>query len=227
MFYKLDTNLSDCEVKFSGKKGEFTGYASVFNGVDAVMDTILPGAFQKSIKSNRPKMFVNHNSFEVPVGDWVNLSEDSKGLIATGKIDLNHKDGPSVFSALERKAMDALSIGFRIPKGGAIEKDNGIREISEIDLKEISIVNFPADDAARIDVVKFEMQDIKSLSDAENFLRESGRFSKSAACAFVSRVKSMLQGEPVSVDKNEIMNLEKRLATKMAVNEFKSFLNKL
>ena len=127
MINKLDNPIANCGLKFADdSSGEFAGYASVFNGVDSYRDTILPGAFAKSIKNNRPpSMFVNHESYMVPVGDWISLAEDNIGLLVKGVIDLNHHMGPTVYSALKRQAMDALSIGFRIPIGGAEEGDEG------------------------------------------------------------------------------------------------------
>ncbi len=191
---KMYTTIDRCDLKFDkGSDGTLSGYASVFNGPDAVMDVILPGAFKNTLKNDRsPTMFVNHDSFQVPVGDWVELSEDDKGLLVKGKIDLNHKDGPTVFSALKRGAMDALSIGFNIPSGGAEEKDDGTREIKTIDLKEISIVNFPADDNARISVVKTDINLITNLKEAERFLRDAGH-SRSFSTDLVSRVKDLAQ----------------------------------
>lgn len=205
MIHKLDTPLVACHLKFaSDDQGEFEGYASVFNGVDSYRDTILPGAFAKTLKENTPKMFVNHDSWAVPVGDWIELKEDDKGLFVKGKIDLIHKDGPTVYSALKRGAMDGLSIGFRIPIGGTEEGDEGKRIIGEIDLKEISPVNFPADDAARISTVKSDLESIESFKDLEIILRDAG-FSKSAAKVVVSRAKYLSQRD-AGKNEGEIIN---------------------
>lgn len=206
MIYKMDNPLEHCQIKFdSNSKGEFEGYASVFNGVDSVNDTILPGAFKNAIGSGkRVSMFINHDSRSIPVGDWIKLKEDKTGLIAKGRIDENHRDGPSALSALRRGAMDGLSIGFMIPKGGAKENDDGIREIKEIDLKEISIVNFPADDAARISVVKSEIIQIKTLPDLEAFLRESG-LTRSEATALTSRMKIVIQRDAEKTSHDEMV----------------------
>ena len=187
---KKDIPLSQCEIKLSKDgKGEFEGYASVFGGVDSYKDTIMPGAYAQTLKDDRtPKMFINHGSYEIPVGDWIELREDEVGLRVKGCIDLNHKDGPTVYSALKRGALDAMSIGYRVPPGGAIERDDGVTELHQIKLKEISLVNFPADDAARVSGVKADIEEIESLREAEQYLRDAG-YSKSAAVAFVSRVK--------------------------------------
>ena len=98
MIHKMDNPLAQCQLKFdSNAKGEFEGYASVFNGVDSYKDTILPGAFKKTLKKERnPSMFINHNSYAIPVGDWVSLKEDDTGLLVKGRVDQNHTDGFSV-----------------------------------------------------------------------------------------------------------------------------------
>ncbi len=225
---KIDNLLEHCELKFtSDNQGEFKGYASVFNGVDSVKDTILPGAFKKTLRQKRnPSMFVNHDSYNVPVGDWIKLKEDDKGLEVTGKIDLNHKDGITVYSALKRGAMDALSIGFRIPKNGAEENDDGSRTISEIDLKEISIVNFPADEAARIAVVKADILKLESLKDVESYLSDLG-WSRSNRTTFVSHfMKLRLRDAEINFH-NEVATLESKLEVSDTTNYLLGWIKNL
>jgi len=214
---RLCTKIDLCDIKIAkDHNGMFEGYASVFGGNDSYNDTIEKGAYSNTIKNDRtPSMFINHDSREIPVGDWKSLSEDSKGLNVTGKIDLKHKDGPSLYSALERKAMDGISIGFVIPKGGSTNKEasEGVpewmagRTITEIALKEMSIVNFPADDDARILAVKSEVEQITDLKTAERFLRDVG-FSRSVANAFVSRIKLFSQRDVGNVNVDTDMQNE-------------------
>lgn len=181
------------EIKLSGNVGEFEGYASGFNLVDVYKDTVLPGAYAKAIESGRkPHMFVNHDSYAIPIGDWKHLEEDSTGLLVVGQIDLNHKDGPTAHSAIKRGALDAMSIGYNIPDGGSKTREDGVRELISIDLKEISLVNFPADDSARIIGVKADIEQLENLKDYERILRDLG-LSKSAATAYVSRLKAKIQ----------------------------------
>jgi hypothetical protein len=58
-------------------------------------------------------------------------------------------------------------------------------------LVEVSIVTFPADDAARVDLssVKSALDCITSIKEFEDFLREAAGFSKSLATATASRAK--------------------------------------
>jgi hypothetical protein len=66
-----------------------------------------------------------------------------------------------------------------------------IKNISE--LAEVSVVTFPADDMARVDLtsVKNSLDQIESIKDFEDFLREAGGFSKSLATATASRAKRL------------------------------------
>lgn len=225
MLKKFICPFVDCELKFDGEKsktGEFEGYASKFNGVDKYGDTIFPGAYKESLAKTLPKMFFNHDSFSIPVGDWIKAKEDEHGLYVVGKIDMEHKDGPSLYSAMKRGAVDGLSIGYRIPPGGATENDHGGYDLKAIDLKEISPVNFPADVEAKITAVKSEIETINSLKEAELYLRDSGIFSKSAACAFVSRIKALTRSDSDIVDDE----ITAKLQTKQAIDAFAAKLGK-
>lgn len=200
--FKKTLNFTDTEVKFVGEKGKFVGYASVFEGVDSYGDTIKAGAFQNAIKYGKlPKMFENHKSWELPIGKWTNISEDSKGLLVEGEFTPNHSRADDVRSAMLHGTIDGLSIGYRL-KEGDYSVDGANRTIKNItDLVEISVVTFPADDVARVDLtsVKSALDGIHSIRDLEDFLRESGGFSKGLAQAVLTRSKQLYQGEPIQV----------------------------
>lgn len=228
MIDKLDTPLSICELKVSddGKKGYFEGYASVFDGNDSYNDTIEPGAFKDTIAEHKangtmPKMFINHDSWQIPVADIKDMVEDKVGLYIKGIVDMVHREGPTLYSALLRKAIDAFSIGFRIPKGGATVKDDDEtpfpgRIIHKIDLKEISFVNFPADDAARVMVVKQDIETITNLKEAEKILRDAGH-AKSFSQALVSRIKDIARRDAESLN-DEIAKQNAELNTARLVH---------
>ncbi len=210
MLHKHDLALESCELKFAGDTGKFEGYASVFGGVDSYGDTINKGAFLKTLdgRQRMPLMLYGHNPGRV-IGKWLHLEEDSKGLIAHGEFTPGHSDAQDVFASMKHGALDALSIGFRIPKGGAEEKADGGRIIKDVDLVEISVVSMPADDSARIHSIKALIDTIETLKDAEYFLREAG-ISRSAARDFVSRISKLIRREGGSV-KEEITKQEEAI----------------
>ena len=133
MMYKKDISLDECQIKLSNNSGTFTGYASVFDGVDSYKDTILKGAFAKTlIERNRPPlMLFGHDPSKV-IGKWIGLSEDSNGLIVKGEFTPNHTEAQNAYASLKHGAIDGLSIGYRIPKGGSEDNDDGGRTLKEI-----------------------------------------------------------------------------------------------
>lgn len=179
------------DVKFDdGRAGFFSGYASVFNGVDSYGDTILPGAYGDTLKNRQRPVMMRWNHFGPVIGKWVRVEEDAKGLLVEGELTPGHSVAQDVFASLKHGAVNGLSIGYRIPSGGS-EKDGRVRKIKRIDLVEVSVVEEPADLAARIGDVKSAIEEIASLADAEAVLREAGRFSRADATTLVARIKSL------------------------------------
>lgn len=197
--------LSESDLKMEAdSRGRFSGYASVFNGTDSDGDTILPGAYAKSLASGaKIRGFLNHDHWDVPLYDILDAKEDGRGLYIEGQIDFKHHLGESVYSAMERGAMDAFSVGFteceftpkddadRIPQS----RGYGNRLIKSVNLMEVSIVTWPADDAARISQVKERISQLGTVRDFEQFLREQGQFSKSTAKRFIGQLLLRSQGD--------------------------------
>lgn len=198
MLIKSTNPIANCNLKFSSsEKGVFEGHAAVFNTSDQVNDTMLPGCFDKSLaESTRTKIFINHAQEEIPVGDG-ELKTDDIGLHIIGKIDMNHKDGPSLYSALKRMAMDGLSQGFTSTQKDYTMKEGfednswmgGNRNFKNVNLKEVSVCSYPCEGLARIASVKSLADELKDLKDAESYLRDVFGMSKSMARGVVSQIK--------------------------------------
>jgi HK97 family phage prohead protease len=208
-------SINDAQIKMDDGTATFRGYASVFGGVDSYGDTIERGAFQSAIKSGKkPKMFENHKSWELPIGKYISIQEDTNGLFVEGELTPNHAKADMVKAAMRHGTLDGMSIGFRMTKDDYEDTKTGriIKNVS--DLVEISIVTFPADDAARIDLnsVKSELDTIASITDLEAFLREAGGFSKGLAVAVLARSKAIFGGEPqTALDEKAVAELKRLL----------------
>ena len=204
MMMRKNLVLDNVGLKFAkNDTGAFSGYASVFGGVDSYRDTIMPGAYKSVIEriqagaARMPKMFINHKSYELPVGKWLSMEEDDKGLFMFGELTPGMDEAKTVKAAMQHGTIDGLSIGYGLNRDDVemVEKDDGvvriIKNVSE--LYEISIVTYPADDAARVDLssVKSALDQVESIKDFEDFLREAGGFSKSLATATASRAKRL------------------------------------
>lgn len=140
-----------------------------------------------------PLMLWGHQAGELPIGDWLDMGEDRKGLWAKGQLDLDDAVGARVHRALKRKSVRGLSIGYETKARVTDPKKPGVNFLKTLDLWEVSPVNFPAQRRALITSVKSIAGDGKlpTLSEFEDFLREAG-FSKSQAAAVASKGLSQL-----------------------------------
>lgn len=192
MHHKLIT-LDDTQVKFDeARKGFFSGYASVFGGVDSYGDTILPGAYAGTLKARKRPVQMRWNHYGDVIGKWLRIEEDDKGLYVEGELTPGHSKAADVYASLKHGAISGMSIGYRPVK--AIQNDHGGTDLHEIDLVEISVVESPADLAAQVDDVKSDIEAATSLKDFERILRDAG-FSRSDATALVARIKATTHGE--------------------------------
>ncbi|RZJ02240.1 MAG: HK97 family phage prohead protease [Rubrivivax sp.] len=130
------------------------------------------------------------------------------GLHVKGRLALKTARGAEAHELLRMKALSGLSIGF-ITREDSYDKVAGIRTLKKVDLWEVSLVTFPANDAARISAVK-TIETIESLADAESYLRDAGGLSRAQATALVGRVKA-LSGQSDSDQAGELKQSLERL----------------
>jgi len=178
------------EIRAVGDDGTIEGYGSVFGVRDDYDDVIAPGAFLESLKAHKaagtmPAMLWQHSADE-PIGVWSEMTEDAKGLRVKGQLALATTRGKEAHALLKLGALNGLSIGF-MSKQWSYDRETEVRTLTEIDLWEVSLVTFPANDKARVTNVKAASSDIAAPKDAERILRDAG-FSKADATALVSRV---------------------------------------
>jgi HK97 family phage prohead protease len=186
-------DYSKLDLKFAASGLAFSGYASVFNSVDAYNDTIEKGAYSDTINPetrNRPiRMRWNH--YGDIIGKWLTIKEDETGLFVEGELTPNHSKASDVYASMKHGAIDGMSIGYRVVEAETLP--SGIQLLKKIDLVEISVVEEPADLGAKIGEVKSLIEECNSLKEYEELLRDAGKFSRSDAKTLVSRIKAMCQ----------------------------------
>lgn len=167
-------------------KGEFEGHAAVFNQEDDRGDIILPGAFTKSLHKHpkqRVKMLLEHDT-KAHIGRWDEIREDETGLFVKGHLLPSLTAAKEALVLLKEGMLDSMSIGFRTITD-RFDTETRTRSLLEIALFEISLVSFPAQEAALVTSVKhLSPEEITTKRELENALRDAG-FSK-AACAYIS-----------------------------------------
>lgn len=145
-------------------EGVFEGYASTFGNVDAQDDVVEPGAFKKTLREQRSwKLLWAHDAYELPLGVVTDAREDDRGLWVKGELNLDDDRARRVHSLMLKGVIDAMSIGYKTVRQSFV---GSTRKLLEVKLREVSLVNFPANELALVTRVKSEVlsaSDIRRL----------------------------------------------------------------
>ncbi|MBV8061579.1 MAG: HK97 family phage prohead protease [Alphaproteobacteria bacterium] len=173
------------QVKALDGDGVFAGYASVFGELDKQNEIVAPGAFTRTLRQWRqqgraPAMLWMHDPTQ-PIGLWLSLNEDNNGLAVQGRLALRTQKGGDAYELLKLGALTGLSIGYRVITS-RVDAERKARVLTDVDLFEISLVTFPANEAARVGTVKSpEPKHRRSVTEDRQQLREAAQRLKRAA----------------------------------------------
>jgi HK97 family phage prohead protease len=128
----------------------FAGYAAVFDRVDSGGDVIRPGAFAETLarKGEIPLLW-QHRAGAV-IGRVEQIAEDRRGLRVIGAFD-GSAEGRRAAALVSAGALDGLSFGYRV---GQAAHANGVRELHELELVEVSVVGKPMQKLARVHAIE-------------------------------------------------------------------------
>ena len=140
--------------------GEFSALAATWS-VDREGDQIVRGAFRDTItrwrgSGKKVPLHWNHSAHAKDIigsVDPSSMNELPEGLFVRGKLDLNNEVARDVWPRMKDNAV-SLSFGYLVTDKA--RRPDGIRELREIDLFEVSIVPAPANADTRILSVKAE-----------------------------------------------------------------------
>lgn len=253
----------NAEVKASAAtedgKMRFEGYLAYFDNVDSYGDAILKGAFSKSLSEIRAKgkvipvleqhgdRFGLNSSANTPIGYYEEMKEDTKGLYVKGVLatSTRGRDMYELLKSMPKGAM-SMSIGYRVmgekkPTDEEYRSTGVERYLTEIDLREGSVVTFPANEKAKIEDVKAEA---KKRRDLERYFKDNG-FSSSESTKIVALIRDMgmLKDASEEIEEKEekvedesikglteILNSVKQVSTEleadMAIRELRSAIAK-
>jgi HK97 family phage prohead protease len=178
--------------------GIVAGYIATWDpdtgGIFGMPDQFVEGAFAASIeehrsRGNRQVRLKDHHGRTIGGFPIATVKEDSIGLFGRGEINLETQLGREAFSLARQGVLSDFSVGF-VALDDAVEGD--IRRITKADLIEGSIVDEPANRAAKITEVKsLDLGELKAMTvrEVEKALVDSGVFSKGAAKALASAMK--------------------------------------
>lgn len=195
--------------KLMDSEGAFSGTGMVFDSQHPTSnyqlgpewkDRVRPGAFSLSLAEHKaagtmPLMLFMHQRGYIP-GVWKSIAESKEGLVLEGLV---HKlaTTPSNVPLLELMKMGAitgLSIGFR-PRKVSLDEETKVRDILDVELGEISIVDIPGSSVSRITDVK------KDLRGLELVLRQAGLSRREAKALLANGAKALMTSEDEGGDK--------------------------
>lgn len=178
--------------------GTFSGYGSVFDVEDSYGDVVEPGAFKGTLdawrtKGKLPSMLWQHR-FDEPIGTYTQMQEDDHGLYVEGKLLIDGDPlAKRAYAHMKAGSISGLSIGYMIPRGGAEwDAKTETYRLRHLDLWEVSLVTFPANEAAQVDAVKSALETPKEF---ERFLREAGLSRDQAKALMAKGYKALDQRE--------------------------------
>ena len=115
----------------------FAGYAAIFDAPDRGGDIVRKGAFASAAKAGIPLLWQHDRSRRI--GFVESLAEDAHGLRVIAQVD-DGADGQAVHAG------SGLSFGYHVRKAARGE----YRELTDLDLIEVSVVSHPMQPLARV-----------------------------------------------------------------------------
>ena len=128
------------------------GYAAIFDAPDKGGDIVRKGAFARAAKAGVPLLWQHDRNRRI--GYVESLSEDARGLRVIAQLD---DDETPV------QAGAGLSFGYRIR---SMKKQN-YRELTDLDLIEVSVVTHPMQPLARVLAVEATEANISPITQGE------------------------------------------------------------
>lgn len=175
--------VSVTEFKYDQSTGEFTCYANVKNIIDHAGDRTVDGCFMESIeyhksKGTMPKQLWMHNPRDLPVGPWLEMKEDAKGLWMRGRLSKTSM-GMDIETLAKDGALDSFSIGYYVLE----EVWNNLlkcNDLIKLHIKEVSWVNWACNEESLLQGIKSHIQDgeLPTKAELREILKSVGWLSK-------------------------------------------------
>jgi uncharacterized protein len=153
-------------------------------------------------------MFVNHESSNIPCGEWTDFEMTESGMNASGRIYMNTQQGKDLYAVMKESPMmfGGVSVGAYAEDyqwvgedgepmlaGSGDYYEDGYFQITKGGLSEVSVVVHPNNPQAEVSHLEFFLPDGSAdLRILEQVLREAG-LSKSEAVAAASVFKRVIE----------------------------------
>lgn len=188
-----------------------SGYAVTWDSINFYDEKFIRGAFAEvcaafAARTKKVHAYYNHgwrmywvdSLMALRIGKYTVLKEDDIGLYLELEFTPGLYWAQQVAAMVKHETVDGFSIAFYTPNPMDIEDKGTHVEIKRADIYEISVVDEPADSAARI-INDDAIDSIKTEDDAEELIRSMG-FPGDYAKKLMARLSGMQKPheEPVS-----------------------------
>jgi HK97 family phage prohead protease len=195
----------------AASEGLFTGLASN-DEADRQGERVLRSAYRRSIEAFRAGRLVlpvllGHDK-DVQIGSVVALEDTPDGLVITAQLALGTPEGARVFELMKAGHVP-LSVGFLGAKKQ--QGHDGVTEVIDLDLAEVSVVGIGANRAAGTRSVK-AAQRFPTRRDLEHAARDALGLSSREAKRLAAGGWSALTANDSDPDDDEMAALAARLA---------------
>lgn len=129
----------------------FAGYAARFDLPDRGGDIVRPGAFAASLAGGKAVPLLWQHRPGCVIGRIERIAEDKRGLRVVARLG-EGEDARAAARLLKGRKLDGLSFGYRVRQSG--RSAEGLRELTELDLVEVSLVAEPMQPRARVHAIE-------------------------------------------------------------------------
>lgn len=211
---KFETKFTAVQEASVEPDGTIKGYASLFGVKDQGGDIVMPGAFAESLAAQRAvRMLWQHDPMQ-PIGKWLVVREDERGLYVQGQLALKTQRGMEAYEMLKEGIIEGLSIGYRVERS---KKTAAGRELWKMALWEISLVTFPMLVEASVTVKAMDDGAVAMFKrDVERFVRDAGYSACEAKAAAAGAADGLLGARDAAdpkPDSRELADFIRQLAT--------------
>lgn len=231
----IKTKSIDFKIKAIGDdKGSFSAYGNTFGNVDHAGDMTMKGAFTKCIqgwaaKAQMPRLLGQHGHTSNPIGIITSMKEDENGLLFEGQFCLETQAGAEAYALVKMGALDMFSIGYQTLQEKMV---NGVNELHELNVKEISLVTFACNENSLIQSIKSAVETGGDITPrmVQKALQEAG-LSKKKAEAAVNAIKATEVATKSDIDSFKLKaeshvatNCELEVKSDMSLNDYSDMI---
>lgn len=227
MIKKIFSNEVRKEIQSDGK--EVFWFKVTSEVIDRQNEIVKATSYNIDKFMENPVMFFQHNSFDLPIGLWVDYKIEKNELYLAGWFhQLTDEEGnelsKTVKDYVEKGILKATSIGFQNINSHIERIDNkNIKVYDEIDLIEVSIVTIGANPDALAKMLNNE--DIMEITEkAGSVLSKSNKEKLTGAVSYINEVlesagKEEPEQEQAKNYDNDILELNQKIDSLNEINQ--------